>query len=103
MKTVDVTRAAREDLFNIWEFIAADSTEAADRVLDALERALGQLGRNPGIGHLREDLAGRDHRFYCVYSYLIVFRLEDDILRVVRVVHAARDVRLLLGLATEDS
>jgi len=104
MRLVHVTRAAREDLLSIWEFIARDSMDAADRVLAALQQALDRLSRNPGIGHLREDLAGRSLRFYGVYSYLIVFRLEkDDSLRVVRVLHAARDVRSLLGWVSEES
>jgi plasmid stabilization system protein ParE len=103
MKAVHVTPAASEDILNIWEFIARDSLEAADRILKALEAALQRLARNPGIGHLREDLADRSIRFYSVYSYLIVFRLEEEILKVVRVVHAARDVRSLLELAGDDS
>ena len=104
MRLVLVTRAAREDLLNIWEFFARDSVDAADRVVAALQQALDRLGRNPGIGHIREDLAGRSLRFYQVYSYLVVFRLEeDDSLRVVRVLHAARDVRSLLGWVSEDS
>jgi len=104
MRIVHLTRAAREDLLNIWEFIASDSMDAADRVLAALQQALEQLGTNPGIGHMREDLADSSLRFFLVYSYLIVFRLEEDgSLRVLRVIHAARDVRSLLGWVSEES
>ncbi len=56
-----------------------------------------RLAKSPGIGHLREDLADRRHRFFLVYSYLIVYRPGTKPLQVIRVLHAARDVRTLLG------
>lgn len=36
-----LTRAADQDLNEIWDYIAADSIEAADRVLDALRPHFG--------------------------------------------------------------
>jgi len=102
MKTIVVTPAASQDLNAIWEFIADDNLKAADRILAALENAFDKLAKNPGIGHMREDLTDRRHRFFLVYSYLIVFRIEAGSLRVVRVLHAARDVQSLLSLISED-
>jgi len=75
---------------------------AADRVFDALEKALYKLSRNPGIGHLREELADRRPRFFLVYSYLIVYRFETKPLQVLRVLHAARDVQSILGLTGDE-
>jgi plasmid stabilization system protein ParE len=54
----------------------ATAFKQADRVLVALEKALHRLAKNPGQGHWREDLADRRHRFFLVYSYLIVYRSE---------------------------
>jgi toxin ParE1/3/4 len=59
------------------------------------------LAKNPGIGHTREELADRRHRFFLVYSYLIVYRFETQPLQVIRVLHAARDVQSILGLTGE--
>ena len=56
----------------------------------------------PGIGHLRVDLADRRHRFFLVYSYLIVYRSQTKPLQVIRVLHAARDVQEILGLTPEE-
>lgn len=42
--------AAVEDIGEIWDFIAADSIEAADRVLDEFRAAMRLLSRNPKIG-----------------------------------------------------
>jgi plasmid stabilization system protein ParE len=36
---------ARADLDEIWEFIAADNLDAADRVLDEISRPFVRLGR----------------------------------------------------------
>jgi toxin ParE1/3/4 len=52
-----LTPRARQDVNDIWDYIADDNIEAADRVLDALEAAMIKLARNPGMGHWREELA----------------------------------------------
>jgi plasmid stabilization system protein ParE len=102
MKPFLLTPRAEQDISDIWDYIASDSVEAADRVLDALERAIDRLSKNPGIGHLREELTDRRHRFFLVYSYLIVYRFETQPLQVIRVLHAARDVQSILGLSSDE-
>ena len=39
-----------EELGEIWDFIAQDNPEAADRVLDAAELTFQLLADNPGLG-----------------------------------------------------
>ena len=56
MKPFVLTPRAEQDIVDIWEYIAGDNLDAADRVLDALDKALHRLAKNPGIGHFREDL-----------------------------------------------
>jgi antitoxin ParD1/3/4/toxin ParE1/3/4 len=79
MKPFILTPSAEQDVSDVWDYIAGDSIEAADRVLEALERALHKLAKNPGIGHRRDELADQRHRFLLVYSYLIVYRHETTI------------------------
>jgi plasmid stabilization system protein ParE len=74
MKRLVLTPRAKQDLNDIWDFIADDDIGAADRVLDALETTMVKLAKNPGIGHWREELTDKRHRFYLVYSYLIIYR-----------------------------
>ena len=102
MKLFILTPLAEQDIGDIWDYIAADSLDAADRVLTGLEKAIFGLAKSPGIGHLREDLADRRHRFFLVYSYLIVYRFETKPLQIIRVLNAARDVQSLLGLPVEE-
>lgn len=72
MKRYILTPIAQKDVNDIWDYIASHNIEAADRVIDALESAMVKLTKNPGIGHWREELADKRHRFWLVYSYLIV-------------------------------
>ena len=102
MKRFVLTTRAKQDLIDIWDYIADDSIEAADRVLDALETTMVRLAKNPGIGHWREELADQRHRFFAVYSYLIVYRPETRPLQVIRVLHAARDVQSILGVPPDE-
>jgi plasmid stabilization system protein ParE len=97
-----LTPLARHDVTEIWEYIAADNIAAADRVLNALERAMKKLASCPGLGHWREELSDKRHRFFPVYSYLIAYRPETKPLQIIRVLHAARDVQSLLGLTPSD-
>jgi toxin ParE1/3/4 len=102
MKRYVLTPSAKNDVNDIWDYIAADSIESADRVLEALESAMIKLSKNPGVGHWREELADKRHRFFLVYSYLIVYRHEAKRIQIVRVLHAARDVQSILGLSTDE-
>lgn len=96
MSAFVVTAAADEDLNDIWDFIAADNLEAADRVLDAIEAAFHRLAAGPATGHYREEVADRRHRFASVFSYLIVYRWETRPLQIIRVLHGARDIERVL-------
>ena len=98
MKSFVLTPRGEQDIGDIWDYIAADSVDAADRVLTAIEETLNRLAQDPGIGHIREDLADRRHRFFLVYSYLIVYRWETEPLQILRILHAARDVQIVIGL-----
>lgn len=103
MKTPFVlTLRAEQDIADIWDYIAADSIDAADRILTALEKAMHRLAKTPGIGHSREDLADGRHRFLLLYSYLIVYRFRTKPLQIIRVLHAARDVQAILNFPSED-
>jgi len=103
MKPFILTPRAEQDVNDIWNYIVDDNLEAADRVLEALERAMFKLAKTPGIGHWRGELADKRHKFFLVYLYLIVYRHETKPLQVIRVLHAARDVQSILGLLPDES
>ncbi len=81
MKRFVLTPSAKRDVNDIWDYIANDNIEAADRVLDALESAMVKLVKNSGVGHWREELTDKRHRFFLVYSHLIVFSARSQAFR----------------------
>lgn len=84
------------DLDDIWEYIAADSMDAADRWIGKLFDAFEALGRNPGMGHKREDLTAHPVLFWPAGSYLVVYRAERLPIEIVAVTRGGRDIPTFL-------
>jgi plasmid stabilization system protein ParE len=89
---------AEIDLNEIWDFIAEDSIDAADRVRDKIFAAIQSLARTPHQGHRRGDLTSRPLRFWRVYDYLIVYAPDERPLLVVAILHGRRNPRILAGM-----
>ena len=87
---------ARLDLLEIWEHVAADDVDAADRVEREIQDAVSMLSKTPGLGHLRRDLTSKPVRFWAVYSYLVIYDPETRPLEVVRILSGYRDIAALL-------
>ena len=86
-----VAREARQDMLAIWEFIAADSPQAADSITQLFEREFLAIHEHPGIGPSRDELQP-GLRSLPVGSYLIFYRVMKDRVQVLRVIHGARDL-----------
>jgi plasmid stabilization system protein ParE len=80
------------DLDDIWEYIARDSIDAADRWIAKLFDAFEALGRTPGMGHTREDLTSYPVRFWPVGAYLVIYRAERQPIEIVAVTQGSRDI-----------
>jgi len=86
-----------EDLLGIWEYIAGDDLEAADEFFDTLFAQFEHLAAFPRSGHARPDLAHtRPLLFWPVRKYLIIYRIHRDVVEVIAVTHAARDIPTFL-------
>lgn len=94
-----LTAEATANINDIASFVAQDGIEAALRVLDAGEHALEMIGDVPGVGHSRPDLTERPMKFWPVHSYLVVYDPASSLVRILAVLHGAREVeRVLLNL-----
>lgn len=92
-----LTPAATADLTSIRDYVARDSVTTARRVLREIRQTMRSLASRPGMGHVREELTtDPDLRFWPIYSYLIVYYPEPRPIRIVRVLHGARDVERIL-------
>lgn len=83
---------AELDLDAIWEFIAKDSIDAADRWLEKLFDAFTAISDSPGVGHRRGDWIPLDVLFSAVGSYLIIYRVKNDTVQILAVTQGSRDV-----------
>ena len=94
------TSQAADDLFEIWSFIANDSPESADRVEAAILAGCESLAESPFLGVLRTDLTALPVRFWFLPSfrnYFIVYDPATEPLRIIRILHGARDIPSILG------
>ena len=95
MKELQILPRARLDIYEIWHHIAKDSVEAAIRVNAEIDSELENLRSFPGKGHTRAELKDKTLRVWRVYSYLIAYRYDDQHVKVIRVVHGARNLRTI--------
>jgi plasmid stabilization system protein ParE len=102
MKGYVLSTGAELDLDEIWEYIANDSIQAADRWIDKLFDAFDKLARNPGMGHTREDLTTYPILFWPVGAYLILYRTQSERIEIVAVTQGARDIPSFLLHRTRD-
>jgi plasmid stabilization system protein ParE len=83
------------DLDEIWEYIAEDNIDAADRVLADIHAVLRTLAVSPHIGHRRPDLTARPLRFHVAREYLVAYAPDEKPLWVVAILHGRRNPRLM--------
>ena len=100
MKKYVLSAAAEADLNAIWEYIAEDNVDAADRWIDKLFDAFEALGQNPNMGHRREDLTLFPVLFWPVAAYLVIYRVQGRYVEIVAVAHGARDIPVFLAQRT---
>jgi toxin ParE1/3/4 len=93
---VRFSKRAREDILDIWLWIARDSNvKLADDIVERIERRATALGDHPEMGVARPEIAP-DARSLVVERWLILYRVEAYGAQVVRVVDGARDLTRLL-------
>lgn len=85
------------DLLEHLDYIAVNNPDAALRFVDTVEQAFARLSEMPEIGALREfansRLAGvRAWPVPKFSRYLIFYQVTQDSIRILRVLHGARDI-----------
>jgi toxin ParE1/3/4 len=88
---ITLTPLAQRDLSDIWINVAIDNSLAADRLLDSIGNRIGVLTEFPFLGSARPDIAA-EARLLVEGNYLILYRVTDPVVEIIRVVHGARDL-----------
>jgi toxin ParE1/3/4 len=96
-----ITPKASQDLDDIYNFIAQDNSDTALRFFDAARQTFNQLAKNPGIGIIYEvskpELQGlRKWRVKRFDKYIIFYRYCDDLVEIIRILYAGRDIAVIL-------
>jgi plasmid stabilization system protein ParE len=91
------TGFAEEDLDQIEDCISAHDPAAAARVRDAIVRQSLQLGDVPEKGMALKQPENEQESGVCLWpvspyrNYLILYKVEAERVRVLRILHAAQD------------
>ena len=91
MKRLVIAPAARDDLMAIGAFIADDNPARALSYIAELEAKTRQIAERPASFPGRDDISP-GLRAAVHGRYLLLFRELDDEVRIVRVIHGARDL-----------
>lgn len=96
---VALTPAARDDLIGIRDWIAveAQSYEVADAYVNRIKARIGSLADFPRRGSPRLDLGPNFRSIAFERRRTIIYRVEDEIVRILRVVDASRDLNRVFG------
>lgn len=86
--------SARQDLLDIFDYIARDKPTAAANWIDKIEEKCKLIATSPGFGERRPEY-GADIRSSVVGRYVIFYRPDKDGIEVVRVIAGDRDIRSL--------
>ena len=94
MSRLRFTRRARQDLLDLWLYIAARNLQAADRVYDRIEQSCQVLKDYPQFGPARPEI-GEGARALVIEHWIALYRLVEGGVQVVRIVDGVRDLTRL--------
>jgi toxin ParE1/3/4 len=93
------TPQADSDLDGIWFYTAfnSGSIESADRLVDSITGRFFLLATHPNIGRARDADLRPGLRSFPVGGYVIIYRIEDADVLILRVLRGSRNIEALLG------
>lgn len=100
-RTLVILPQARAELYDQAEYISVDNEDLSRRFLAAADATFADLLSSPGLGRVRELRAARlrglrSWRIRGFENWLVFYRVTEEAIEVVRVLHGARDVDAVL-------
>ncbi len=91
-RRLDFSPDAEDDLRSILEYTLTIWGERQhDAYAEHISAALDELIRFPDLGHLREDISS-GLRSRAVERHVVYYRVNDQYIKVLRIVHSKMDV-----------
>ena len=81
---------ALDDVDDIAAYIARDSAVYAEAVVDRIIGTTRRLGEHPLAGRVVPERGNERYREVFVYSYRVIYRIDDDQVLVLAVIHGKR-------------
>ena len=94
MAKLVISPTARQDLSDIFDYIARDKPIAAANWVEKIEQKCMLIAATPDFGESRPEY-GSEIRSSVVGRYVIFYRAIDGGIEVARVIAGDRDIRLL--------
>ncbi len=92
MPQVLFSDSAKTDLLEAWLFIAEESIDAADGVIEAIHQEAKTLALQPLMGRSRPELAEGLRSWPTSTRYILFYVPDNNGVTVLRVLHHARDI-----------
>lgn len=87
------SRRALRDLEDIATYIAADSPTYAGIVVKGIVRQTRMLSRFPRTGRKVPEFDDENIRELIVYSYRVIYRLQEENIVIAAVIHGRRNLQ----------
>jgi toxin ParE1/3/4 len=94
------TPEADADLDGIWYYVASKSgsVDIADRLIDSITDRFFLLANHPNVGRVRDEDLRLRLRSFPVGEFVIIYRIEDDEVVILRVLRDSRDIAALFSV-----
>ena len=87
MSAIEWSPRALRVLFDIYDYIVADSPDAAARVVSRIRAAVNLLKTQPLLGRAAET---RGRRELVIDQYVLTYRITRNTVRILTIEHGAR-------------
>jgi addiction module RelE/StbE family toxin len=82
---------ARNDLKQIYDYIAKDSRYYATNVVENVVSKAENLDEFPEIGRVVPEIGDKNVRELIIYSYRLIYELVSNDVQILAIIHGKRD------------
>ncbi len=88
----------QKDLIEIFDLIEKDYKNAAENLLNEIDKTIGNLSLYPEIGLIPKDyiLKSKSHRYLIIGNYLIFYIFKQNYIEIHRILHSKRNFNGIL-------
>jgi len=95
---IEYLPVAQDDLFDIFDYIQADSPGSAKQFIKKIDRSISKLGSHPEIGKIPKDtrLKLSGYGMLVMDNYIVFYVIKDKTVEIRRILHGRRQYSFLL-------